>query len=127
MENNNKLSLTNQEVVFRNGEIVNIEIGDILVSSSEVKEITSITKENDYVRFTTKGGRFQDDSVGEGDVRSYYTVLKGHKLEKLQWVAISAILIRNTSIWMMRILQTISNISLLLPYIKSSSLKFNFV
>ena len=84
--NNNKLALTNQEVEFRNGEVVNIEVGDLIISSSDVKEITSIEKENDYVFFNTKGGRY-NTQIGVDDVRSYYTVLKGHKLEDLENVA----------------------------------------
>jgi len=86
MENNNKLTLTNQEVEFRNGEIVNVEIGDLLVFSSDIREVIAIEKENDYVRFITKGGRY-NDTTGISDVRAYATVLKGCKLEDLENVA----------------------------------------
>ena len=86
MENNNKLALTNQEVEFRNGEVVNVEIGDLLVFSSDIREVIAIEKENDYIRFVTKGSRYSD-TVGISDVRAYATVLKGFKLEDLENVA----------------------------------------
>ena len=56
------------------------------MSSNEVKEVISIEKENEYVRFITKGHRYTD-SVGISDIRSYYTALKGRKLEDLEEVA----------------------------------------
>lgn len=86
VNSNNKLALTSQEVEFRNGEIINIEIGDLLISSNEVKQVTSIEKENDFVRFLTKGARY-DNSTGISDIRSYYTVLKGYKLEDLEEIS----------------------------------------
>lgn len=84
MENNNKLTLTSQEVELRSGEVVNITIGDVLVSSHDVKEVSSIEKEGEYIRFLFKGDKY---GVGISDVRNYYTVLKGRKLEDLEEIA----------------------------------------
>jgi hypothetical protein len=86
MENSNKLALTSQEVQFRNGEIVNVEIGDLLMFSSDTREVVAIEKENGYIRFVTKGGRYGSDT-SLSDVSSYATVLKGCKLEDLENVA----------------------------------------
>ncbi len=83
-QKNNTLALTNQEVEFSNGEIVNIEIGDLLIFTNDVKEVVAIEKENDYIRFLFKGDKY---STGISDVRAYATVFKGHKLEDLEKVA----------------------------------------
>jgi hypothetical protein len=86
-QSENKLALTNYEIELKDNQIIDIHVGDLLISSYDVKEVTSIEKEGDYVRFKTKGNRYNNDSVGVSDIKSYYSVLKGYKLEDLENIA----------------------------------------